>query len=262
MKNIFLKNRNPESPSKDKNIDFILINEIPGHDYSELELKRSLDLVPKWYKNLSPYVSISGSEDLSLKKCIPFLDAINTGYFLVTKKDYTFSADHKKESYSFSSDGFENGQKQKTISSHPLEQVGDMPFSDNYIKYLFKWNNPYQIKTPKGYGVLFTHPLNYHDLPFYSLSGVVDTDTFPLPVLFPFIMQKNFDGVIPAGTPVIQIVPFKKENWKHNLYKNVPMKYVDNVKKSANEYLSKRLVGNKVVGGIYKKLYRNSKKYL
>lgn len=262
MKSRFLKNKNPEEPSKDGIIDFIFMNEIPGHDYSELEVKRSVDLVPAWYKDLSPYVNINGKEDLSLKKCIPFLDALNTGYFLVTKREYTFSADDLNEKYSFTSEHFQNSQRQKTISSHPIQQVGDMPFSDNYIKYLFKWNNPYQIKTPEGYGVLFTHPLNYHFLPFYSLSGVVDTDKFPIPVLFPFLMKKNFNGVIPVGTPVIQIIPFKKEDWNHKIHKNVPLNYVNDVKDITNDYMNKRIVDNKIIGGVYKKIYRNPKKYL
>ena len=26
-------------------------------------------------------------------------------------------------------------------------------------------------------------------------------------------MKEDFEGVIPAGTPIIQIIPFKRENW-------------------------------------------------
>lgn len=261
MKNKKLKNKNPELPSKDGLIEFILMKDFDS-EYSELELKRSIDIVPSWYKDLPPYIKYKGSDDLSLKKCIPFLDALNTGYYLVTKKDYSFSANLEREEYSFSSTNLTNAQGQKTISSHPMEQVGNMPFSEEYIKYLFKWNNPYQIKTPENYGVLFTHPMNWHHLPFYTLSGLVDTDKFPIPVLFPFLMKNNFNGIIPAGTPVVQIIPIKKEDWKHIIYIDTPKEYVEQTKHIINDYMAKRIVDGKIIGGIYKKVYRNLKKYL
>ena len=53
--------------------------------------------------------------------------------------------------------------------------------------------------------------------PLLTLSGVVDTDDFPLSVQFPFFIKKGFSGLIPAGTPIIQAIPFKRDNWKHTL---------------------------------------------
>ena len=61
---------------------------------------------------------------------------------------------------------------------------------------------------------MFVHPLNRYDLPFYSFSGLVDTDKHSVVVHFPFIVRKDFEGVIPKGTPIIQAIPIKRENWK------------------------------------------------
>jgi hypothetical protein len=30
----------------------------------------------------------------------------------------------------------------------------------------------------------------------------------------PFILKSDFEGIIPAGTPIVQIIPFKLESWK------------------------------------------------
>jgi hypothetical protein len=30
-------------------------------------------------------------------------------------------------------------------------------------------------------------------------------------------MKKDFSGVIPAGTPIIQIIPFKRDDWSMNV---------------------------------------------
>jgi hypothetical protein len=84
-------------------------------------------------------------------------------------------------------------------------------------------------KAPKGYSILYTHPLNRHDLPFRTFSGVVESDNYDLPVNFPFqliiSLKENENLIVPKGTPVVQFIPIKRENWNHekiveqNLYK-------------------------------------------
>jgi hypothetical protein len=59
--------------------------------------------------------------------------------------------------------------------------------------------------------------MNQIDLPFYSLGAVVDTDSHPVPVNFPFFVKKNFTGLLPAGTPIIQAIPFKREDWEMSI---------------------------------------------
>jgi hypothetical protein len=49
-------------------------------------------------------------------------------------------------------------------------------------------------------------------------SGIVDTDTFSLPFnIFLKLRDPNFEGMIPAGTPFLQIIPFKRESWEVEL---------------------------------------------
>ena len=92
--------------------------------------------------------------------------------------------------------------------------MGDMEVGDHLSRHVYKWTNHFYLKTPKGYSTLFVHPLNRTDLPFYSLNAVVDTDDFPLTVQFPFLIKKDFNGLIPAGTPIMQAIPFKRDDWK------------------------------------------------
>jgi hypothetical protein len=73
--------------------------------------------------------------------------------------------------------------------------------------------NFYNINTPNGYSLLAVHPLNRIELPFHTLSGVIDTDNFNTPINFPFYIKKNFEGIIKTGTPLVQLIPFKRENW-------------------------------------------------
>jgi hypothetical protein len=74
--------------------------------------------------------------------------------------------------------------------------------------------NFWTIQTPAGYSTMFFHPTGYTDLPFMTLSGVVDTDKHGIPINFPFLLKEDFVGVIPRGTPIVQFLPFKRTDWK------------------------------------------------
>ena len=56
-------------------------------------------------------------------------------------------------------------------------------------------------------------------MPFTTLSAVVDTDKHTQAINFPFVMKSGFNGVIPAGTPLAQIIPFKRSKWKSVTHK-------------------------------------------
>ena len=256
----FWKNKDLSDPSKENSIEFILVNG-KNNDFQELEVKRASDVMPEWYKKIPMRFTMGEQEDLTIKACIPFLDSISTGYFLVTTQDYHFGI-NEDGSYFFKSEKLINKQGEKYISMHPGAQIDGMPIGQEFLDYVFKWDNPYLIKTPKNYGVLFVSPINRTDLPFQSFSGFVDTDNFFMPVLFPFMMKNNFQGLIPKGTPVIQIIPIEMKEWKFIEKLNPPEHFVNNMIHQRNKYMNARDVNGKVVGGIYKKFHRKIKKYL
>ena len=82
-------------------------------------------------------------------------------------------------------------------------------------RFVIKFNCFWTIEAPPGYSVLFTHPANRTDLPFTTLTGLVDCDTFHDSSLnFPARWHEpNFNGVLPKGTPVAQCLPVKRESW-------------------------------------------------
>jgi hypothetical protein len=55
----------------------------------------------------------------------------------------------------------------------------------------------------------------HRESPFTILDGIVDTDSYNAPVNFPFVLNDwGFEGLIPAGTPMAQVIPFKRESWQ------------------------------------------------
>lgn len=161
--------------------------------------------IPSWYREM-PRVA-DGVE--TSKMCMPFLDAMTAGYTIYLSAD-TY---------------FENGQCKQIselsfVESHLDNQVSPAMLSDVYAKTPLKWVNHFIAETPKGYSSMFIHPANRLDLPFYTLSGIVETDSFPAPVNFPFLIQKDFTGIILEGTPIAQVIPFKREDWKSEVESN------------------------------------------
>ncbi|MEO0774790.1 MAG: hypothetical protein AAFZ04_16600, partial [Pseudomonadota bacterium] len=76
---------------------------------------------------------------------------------------------------------------------------------------ILKFINFWTLATEPGWSLLFHHPVGYPDLPFQTLSGVVDTDLFADGfVHFPALLRTDFEGVIAKGAPVAQVVPVRK----------------------------------------------------
>jgi hypothetical protein len=90
----------------------------------------------------------------------------------------------------------------------------DIVVPDNCHPIHYGWRMNWYYETPPGYSVLITHPMNRYDLPFYVQSGIVESDIWGLPVFIAFFLKRNFQGVIPKGTPIMQIIPFKRDNWE------------------------------------------------
>jgi hypothetical protein len=102
------------------------------------------------------------------------------------------------------------------IEFHENKQADKHALVQN-LSFIPKFINPWSIQTPKGYSVLFTTPM-HRDLPFQILPGIVDTDRYAAQINFPFFLKDpNWTGTIPAGTPIVQIIPFKRESWKKSI---------------------------------------------
>jgi len=183
-----------------------------------INIEKSKSFIPDWYKkspqkmkNLEKYSLVPQSPEVTTstyKKCSPFLDALTNGYIFYLSQDIEVSRKDNGDPYIVWRDSTID-----PISWHSIEQWEGLSYPENCYDFVYKWQNYFIIKTPKNYSTLFTHPHNRFDLPFHTLSGVVDTDKYNLAVHFPFFIKNNFTGIIKAGTPVVQITFFKRERW-------------------------------------------------
>lgn len=183
--------------------------------------KPAFQITPDWYKNTDSYLggkkvpSGDGMTTGTIKRCMPVFDAFNSGYILVTHTDIWVSqrADDP-ENPEIKSPWYE-WPSYSPIQFHPPEQAPLHPSATGTP--VPKWINPWGIKTPPGYSSLFIPPVHRNN-PFVALPGVVDTDTYVAAVNIVFVLQEqNFEGLVPAGTPIVQVIPFQRESWEMSM---------------------------------------------
>jgi hypothetical protein len=151
-----------------------------------------------------------GKFNVTVKGCAAVYDAITAGYLIYTDSDLFFQKDENNQI-----NITQNSNPYSFISRTPVEQVGEYLFDKEYYENcIFKYNTHWSMETPEGYSCIYLHPMWRDDLPFKILPGIVDQDGTKGIVNVFFLIKKNFEGVLPAGTPICQIIPFKRENWE------------------------------------------------
>jgi hypothetical protein len=224
------------------------IKYISGYDaYPEIVLPIK-NKIPKWYKD-SPNLYISETTvDVSLKGfklCSPFFDSLATGYTVLLPMDILVVKENGVQLIKWV-DGSEQIVDVRQSKENSLIPV---PAGHSSVQYV--WKFPAIIEFPSGYSAVLTHPLNRFDLPFTSLSGIIDGN-FILSNSgnYPFFLKEDFEGVIKQGTPIVQIIPFKRESWKSKKDNTLKEKSLINIKKTTL-----------VLHGWYKKNFWQKKLY-
>lgn len=205
--------------------------------------------IPDWYKDTESYVGGEKRPDgdagttSTIKRCMPVFDAITAGYIISLPADVYVSlrTEEKTQFFEWSNFGL--------VNFHPVEQAPKHPLRNRHAYP--KWNNQWAIRTPKGYSTLFVQPF-HRDLPFTILPGIVDTDEYYAPVNFPMILNDpEFEGLIPKGTPIAQVIPFKRDSWEMTFGKE-------------EEYIAQQHIVSKLTTKFfdrYKSMFRSPKEY-
>lgn len=169
--------------------------------------------IPEWYANLAPYQDRAKAGrfgNQTAKKCAPMMDVFFTGYILFTVVDIRVSRDEA---------GF-FCYEWPSVNEVPMDfqqtwQLGEHKRITSDYATIPKMPNPWGIVTPKGYSCLVIPPVNRDDAVFEIFSGVIDTDRFHSNGNLPFrLLEGGFEGVIPAGTPMAQVIPFRRNSYR------------------------------------------------
>ncbi|CAH2401382.1 DUF6065 family protein [Mesorhizobium ventifaucium] len=165
-------------------------------------------VLPDWFRKLpavDPQQASATNNGLTVKRCMPFLDAMTTGWILPLAATVRLEI---KDGGSAVDAGWEFDRVM--VSNHGAHQVAGNPKEPAPP---CKFHNYWSIRTPPGWSCLFLPPLNRPAQPFECVAGIVDTDTYAAHIHFPFFATAP-DGlyVIEKGTPLVQVLPFRRED--------------------------------------------------
>ena len=203
-------------------------------------------VVPEWYKKVEKYTGGKLDIDpptITVKNCMPFLDGLTAGYYIPLAVDLLVK----------NVDGvptFKWRAQTKLVSGRDHTSFESLPIPAGHNGSHFIWEMQHTMKVEPGYSLLIMHPLNRHDLPFTTLGAVVDANYAMNGGNVPFFLKDGFEGVIPAGTPIAQVIPIKRENWE--LVKNQDL---------LEEALHNNKLSFKYIVGWYKKYIWQKKSY-
>lgn len=143
------------------------------------------------------------------RMCKPFTDSFEMGYIQESWCDIHVAIGPDNSIHY-------NTSAMPELMSHRQTTASTMQTPAHFYSTEFVWRQPWAVEAPKGYSVLVTHPLNQWQLPFVTMTGVLDSDSFvyePDKNNLPFNIYSWFTGIIPAGTPLFQFIPVKRDNW-------------------------------------------------
>jgi len=203
--------------------------------------------IPDWYKDMQSYINGekrpdgNGGTFATIKRCMPVFDAFTAGYIITLPADVYVSIKDGQQYFEWSSLGL--------VAFHPVEQAPEHPARNQHAYP--KWISHWSIRTPKGYSTLFVQPMHRESV-FTILPGIVDTDEYYAPVNFPFVINDpEFQGLIPKGTPIGQLIPFKRDSWTMKIGDEKEFKE----QKRITESLSTKFFDR------YKTMFRKDKNY-
>ena len=175
--------------------------------------------LPDWYRKAdrfamnpatgTPWERPDGGGKIpTWKACPAVFDVMGSGYAYKTPCDIEFAEDAAGNIHGRVLDA---RYRDFMIDRMPIPHF---PHPQGYHAKHFAWWPDWCVELPEGYSALYTHPLNRFELPFMTTSGIVDNDKVRLPGAMPFFFLKGVAGILPAGTPYAQIIPFKREHWE------------------------------------------------
>ena len=205
--------------------------------------------MPQWYKEADRFAKMPNGEYWvgpdkgkipTWKACPAILDILTTGYSLVTPCDIEFFLDDAGQiDVKIEDPMYKDFATRRT----PMPQFRH---PEGYYNYHFAWMPDWAVRVPDGYSVLYVSPFNRYDLPIMTVSGIIDNDKVNLPGSFPFFVQQGWTGVLPAGTPYAQLLPFLREDWKSEIT-------IPSTQKMMNDNIENSKKYRVPDGGVYQK---------
>lgn len=183
------------------------------------------EAMPDWYKDLplQYFSDRTGGDQATVKTCPGVFDMLRAGYIIPAWHDMVIKYDPDAGGY----DDIQYAVPQainkysSEMRFHESLQLKGCPMTEGkhrpWDKFV-KFSTPWYIEAPEGISIMYMHPFYRQSHDFFVLPGMVDPHINDISNkeinVFLQLHVPNQDIWIEAGEPLIQVIPFRREDYK------------------------------------------------
>lgn len=177
--------------------------------------------MPDWWKKMKVQSIHRNLKTQTIRSCPAMHDWLTMGWYMISCVDIMIDVDESTyPNKRFYAKEIEPQKGQKYASaSHGSNQVHDYFTylgADGPVKDAFKLRAPWNIKVPQGYSIMHIDPFMFQNKHFATWQGIIDADGFNVNMdnaQIIFYPKTDEPFIIPKNTPLVQIIPFKRDEW-------------------------------------------------
>lgn len=186
--------------------------------------KPAKDCVPEEISNLpdgKEKYKINEEPLGNIKICLPAMDYINSGYIVHNSYELELEVGLKnfrddlriRTARTIKEQDHESSIYARKALAVYYENACPVVNEGKKQRAYFKIKTAWGIKTPPGYSCLVMQPFYLNESRFTILPGIIDTDTYHLPIPLVGYLNARETIRITPGTPLLQVIPFKRDDW-------------------------------------------------
>lgn len=166
----------------------------------------------------------------NIKGCIPLQDFLSSGYIITNAYELDLGVTFKnfREDLTIkTAKTISTGEQETKIYARKemavyYESACPVINESKKQRAYFKAKTAWGIKTPPGYSCLIIQPSYINEKRFSLMPAIVDTDTYHLPIPIAGYLNVKESIRITPGTPLVQIIPFKRDEWQMEVKSEAP----------------------------------------
>ena len=267
-----------------KDITFYTVD---GYEETIEEPKPCFKQIPKWYvettnvntthkKNKCPFVNTSGHYPeiyANIKTCPAVFDYLTSGYIIPAWDNFVVRNVNDSLYMSWQQTPIHTAKVNHIFNTHQthLQADGLLNFDEQPLYGGFhKLLSPWFVQTPPGISLYVTNPNQYRDKRFTTVDAVIHPDKHPMSLQWFFEWNKsiietdNFSLIdtklqcIKKGTPLMLIIPFRREQHTHQIKymseKDYQIHCVDTNRRYTNDWFNNTLYNSfrKSIGRLFR----------
>ena len=167
-------------------------------------------VLPDWFLEAAESAAddLTGDTVATFKQCPPFADAMGCGFQMPLACDVRVVDGRVSWSWKDFPPVSSQRSPRSPMSFQPAAAATGSPFATDstvLVRFMSFWT----ITLPTDFSLLVTHPFNRDDLPYRTLTGLVDGKTcgdtyLHIPAIW---TDRKYSGLLTQGTPVAQCIP-------------------------------------------------------